>query len=510
MMSASLKRFVVSAALVLSAAGSSLSQQPPCLLPPAELEPTATPAVGFGRDVDLAGDTLVVGDFFSETATVYDRVAGVWSAGQLLSGTSGSQFGGAIATDGTTVAVGAYLEQNRGAVHLYERSGGSWQSVGTLSPATTQNQNFGFSVDMEGERLAVGAVDRAYVYRRSGADWVLEGQPFHVPSIGGIAVDGDTLMVGAPNGFPAPGLIEEFRWNGSSWVAGAQVPTPNGFHDGFGYALALEGDRLLASADDEKEAFVFERQGGVWTLTATLTGAVQALSTKFGQSVDLDGDTAIVGSPREYVGGLKVGTARLFQYAAGSWSPTTVLVGDPAQAGSLGYGVGIDAGTYVLSGFWNPQITGRVWAWSEAPSPASYCTAGTTAIGCQVAIGSAGAPRASAANGFDVEAAGLEGAVQGLFFFGTNGRQANPWGNGTSYQCVVPPVRRTGLQAAGGSPGQCDGAFSLDFNAWMSAHPAKAPPAGTVTQIQTWFRDAGNTSNKTTSLSDALEFTVCL
>ena len=36
-------------------------------------------------------------------------------------------------------------------------------------------------------------------------------------------------------------------------------------------------------------------------------------------------------------------------------------------------------------------------------------------------------------------AAGVEGAKDGLFFFGTNGQQANAWGNGTSFQCVVSP-----------------------------------------------------------------------
>ena len=102
----------------------------------------------------------------------------------------------------------------------------------------------------------------------------------------------------------------------------------------------------------------------------------------------------------------------------------------------------------------------------------------------------------------------MEGAKDGLFFFGTNGRQANPWGNGTSYQCVVPPVKRAGVLAGGGANGGCEGGFSQDLNALWQAAPSKNPGAGAVVQAQLWYRDPQNTSNQTTSLSDAVEFTL--
>jgi hypothetical protein len=144
-------------------------------------------------------------------------------------------------------------------------------------------------------------------------------------------------------------------------------------------------------------------------------------------------------------------------------------------------------------------------------SSQAYCTSGTSANGCVASMSSAGSPSASASSGFDLLAAGVEGAKDGLFFFGTNGRQANPWGSGTSYQCVVPPVSRAGLMAGAGTQGQCDGAFAADLNAlWCPScpKPAKNPGAGTITQAQLWYRDPMNTSNRTTSLSNALEFTL--
>jgi len=143
-------------------------------------------------------------------------------------------------------------------------------------------------------------------------------------------------------------------------------------------------------------------------------------------------------------------------------------------------------------------------------STSSYCTAGTSASGCQALLSARGAASATAAAGFTITASPLEGGKDGLFFFGTSGRQANPWGNGTSYQCVVPPVKRAGLLTGRGTTGLCDGILAQDFNALWNAKPAKNPGSGTVVQVQLWYRDPQNTSNQTTSLSDAIEFTVGL
>ena len=145
-------------------------------------------------------------------------------------------------------------------------------------------------------------------------------------------------------------------------------------------------------------------------------------------------------------------------------------------------------------------------------SAVSYCTPGTSASGCQATLSAVGAASASAGSGFVVSASGVEGAKDGLYFFGQSGRQANPWGTGTSYQCVVPPLARGGLLTGSGTNGACDGAFAQDLNArWCPTcpKPAQAPVVGVQLQLQLWYRDPFNTSSQTTSLSDALEADVC-
>jgi hypothetical protein len=140
----------------------------------------------------------------------------------------------------------------------------------------------------------------------------------------------------------------------------------------------------------------------------------------------------------------------------------------------------------------------------------NYCSAGTTASGCQASLSATGVPSLSAPSGFAVAAAGVEGQKDGVFFYGFNGAQANGWGNGSSLQCVVPPVKRVGGMSGVGTAGACDGAFSVDLNTfWSSANPSKVPAPGQEVSLQLWFRDPLNTSNQTTSFSDALQFTAC-
>jgi hypothetical protein len=72
-------------------------------------------------------------------------------------------------------------------------------------------------------------------------------------------------------------------------------------------------------------------------------------------------------------------------------------------------------------------------------------------------------------------------------------------------------VRRAGLLVGSGTTGLCDGSLTKDLNAlWCPTcpKPNKNPGLGTTVQAQLWYRDPKNTSNQTTSLSDAIEFVV--
>jgi hypothetical protein len=201
---------------------------------------------------------------------------------------------------------------------------------------------------------------------------------------------------------------------------------------------------------------------------------------------DTDSAQTVLGTPSELAPWAGPGTITLTSF--------TLITVDEQPRNTVFFGAG-GSSTYTMT-----------YAYREAAT--GYCTAGTSASGCQAVLGGTGVASAAAGAGFVLTASAVEGAKDGLFFFGANGRQANPWGNGTSFQCVVPPVQRAGLLTGSGTSGLCDGQFSQDLNAYWTAKPAANPGAGATVQAQLWYRDPLSTSNQTTSLSDAVEFPV--
>ncbi len=143
-------------------------------------------------------------------------------------------------------------------------------------------------------------------------------------------------------------------------------------------------------------------------------------------------------------------------------------------------------------------------------SIASYCTAGTSIIGCLPAISGIGTPSSVASSGFEIRVEDVPGGRYGIVFYGS-APTAQIWSPGSSsYFCVFYPLSRMTVLDSGGTPGACDGVFSIDWNSWRSANPnAHGFPflPGDVFYAQAWYRDPGAAAQ--TNLSDGLRFTLC-
>ncbi len=156
----------------------------------------------FGYSVSLSGDTLAVGANYESSAAVgvngdqssnaaqargavyvFTRSAGVWSQQAYLKASNTSAqdlFGTSVSLSGDTLAVGAVHESSAatgvngdqssnaatdsGAVYVFTRSAGVWSQQAYLkasntdgSSAVNHGDEFGASVSVSGDTLAVGA-----------------------------------------------------------------------------------------------------------------------------------------------------------------------------------------------------------------------------------------------------------------------------------------------------------------------------------------------------------------
>jgi hypothetical protein len=146
---------------------------------------------------------------------------------------------------------------------------------------------------------------------------------------------------------------------------------------------------------------------------------------------------------------------------------------------------------------------------SIGPSgPVTYCTAGVSTNGCQASITADNDPSVSQANPCNLSVANVEGQKSGLIFYGLT-QAAMPWATGsTSFLCVKAPTQRTPTQSSNGTAGLCDGALTLDLNAYLTGNPGSLGQpfaAGNKIYAQAWYRDPP--APKTTNLSDGVELT---
>ena len=155
----------------------------------------AMPNDAFGREVAVSGNTLVVAavtdDLGAASGAVYVfRFDGTrWNEEQKLlaaDGAAGDQFGTSVSLDGSTLAIGASLDddlgQSSGSAYIFRYAGNRWQQEQKLIAADgATGDGYGVSVAVDQGRVAVGAYladvatansGAAYIYRFAGTTWI--------------------------------------------------------------------------------------------------------------------------------------------------------------------------------------------------------------------------------------------------------------------------------------------------------------------------------------------------
>ena len=370
-----------------------------------------------------------------------------------------TSFGGAVAVDGTTLAIGAKSagSNSNGAVYIYtldSGGAGTWSFVRKIPfPGSGFGVDFGASLGLSGDTLVVGAPfddsiqGAAYVFERDQGGTDAWGQtrklkPFDVDDgdlFGfAVAISGDTIVVGEfldDFGLTSSGsayIFERDAVNPNLWLNGPRLNASDlAFDDELGGAVAIDGDTVVVGASkkngDTGAVYVFERdQGGAsaWGQADKLTASDAASGDLFGRSVAIDGDTLVVGGPRNddtcpADPNCNSGSAYVFARNPGgsTWSETRKLVAaDAAQGDELGDAVAIDGDTVVAGArFDDPsgadsgaayifsRDQGGAGTWGELVKRTASDGAATDLFGAAVATGSGavlvGAPNDSSSTG---------------------------------------------------------------------------------------------------------------
>ncbi len=238
----------------------------------------------FGGDVAIDGDVIVVGASGEDdgdgngsargAAYVFRFDGSAWVFEQRLTasdGVDGDEFGTSVDIDGDLIVVGAREPfgplPNRGSAYVFRYSGGVWNEERVFDPAEADTRSFGRAVSIRGDVIAVGAprsslagrlaTGRVYMYRFDGVSWGLSGiinaaGPAPELNLGAsVSVDGDTVAAGAPFqlGGASPGLVGVYRSQAGGWVLEDGFVASDGVGgDEFGDAVSLDGDTLLVGA----------------------------------------------------------------------------------------------------------------------------------------------------------------------------------------------------------------------------------------------------------------------
>lgn len=337
---------------------------------------------------------------------------------------SGDRFGESVAISGDTAIVGARLKGGvsafSGAAYIFERNQGGVNNWGQVTKLTASDAA---AADLFGT---------------------------------GVAIDGDTAVVGAPWNDDAGGnsgsayIFERHQGGPNAWGEVTKLVASDAFSgDQFGFSVAISGDAVLIGANEKANgvgaAYIFERHhegANAWGQVAKLTASDGTRGDHFGESVGISGDAAIVGAKWK---ALAAGTAYVFERHQGgpnAWGEVVKLTaGDAAAGDEFGESVAISGdtaivgawlknGVVVLSGaaYIFERNQGGLNSWGQLAKLTASDARGADLFGSAVAISGDVALVGAEWDDINPTANDLIGNAGSAYIFERNQGGANAWG----------------------------------------------------------------------------------
>lgn len=329
----------------------------------------------FGYAVAISGSTIVVGVPFDDTGGSDSGTAYVFNAatGALVatlanpSPASRDQFGFSVGISGTTVIVGANLDDagvtDSGRAYLFNSATGSL--IATLAnPSPASSDQFGSSVAISESTAVVSSPRDGTSGTRSGqvylfdpangafARTIIKTSPAANDSFGlAVAASGTNVVISASGD-----RAYVYDSATGSLVVPLVDPTPAAA-DSFGTSLAISGTKIVVGAAgndtgifNSGQAFVFDAASGA--LVATVANPSPGVNDGFGFSVAIAGTTVVVGTPLDDVATIDDGRAAAFDALTGSLIATLSNPSTPS-GDSFGEAAAIAGNRIVVGAPWD-------------------------------------------------------------------------------------------------------------------------------------------------------------
>jgi FG-GAP repeat protein len=277
-------------------------------------------------------------------------------------------------------------------------SPGDWQQLAKLvSGRGEATEPFAGSVGISGDTVVVSASTdyvnamAAYVFVKSPQGW--GNNPaiaaLRLPSPvdrfePSVAIDGDTVVIGAAGGPDYPSYAYVFVKPAAGWTTmnpTAVLAAPDSTDGAFGQSVAISSDTIVVgdpggniyTSYNPGAVYVFVKPAGGWqdmTETAKLTASDGVLRDELGYSVAINGDTVAAGAP-QYLETGPIGKAYVFVEPAGGWkdmTQTAELTAPDALSSGIGFSIALSANTVLAGSPFGDTIDGAAYVFTKPVS----------------------------------------------------------------------------------------------------------------------------------------------
>ena len=178
-----------------------------------------------------------------------------------------------------------------------------------------------------------------------------------------VSVDGNIAVVGADGDENNRGSVYVFTYDGDVWTETAKlVPTDGKANNFFGHTVDVDGNTIVVGSI--YQAYVFTHDGGTWTETARLSLDIKPDTNIWTglASVSVSDSTIVVSTFGEDD---DRGSVYVFTYNGEKWAETVELVAFDGEAHDLfGYSVSVDGRTIVVGAQGDDRRRGSVYVFT--------------------------------------------------------------------------------------------------------------------------------------------------